>query len=73
MASRGSGTPSRELERVVARPELRVLHLQLREAALELRDARAKRLDLGLAIGVALAVFGLMLRRAPRGGVNVCG
>jgi hypothetical protein len=28
--------------------------LQLREAALELRDARAKTRDLGLAIGVAL-------------------
>ena len=46
------GDPSRELERVVARPELRVLHFQLREAALELRDARAERRDLGLALVV---------------------
>ena len=36
------GDPSRELERVVARPELRVLRLQLREAPLELRDAGAE-------------------------------
>ena len=42
LASRGSGTPSRELERVVARPELRILRLQLREAPLELRDAGAE-------------------------------
>ena len=34
--------------------------LQLREAALELRDARAKRRDLGLALVVALGVFGLL-------------
>ena len=59
LASRGLGTPSRELERVVARPELRVLHFQLREAALELRDARAERRDLGLAFVVALGGFGL--------------
>ena len=31
--------------------------LQLREAALELRDARAKRRDLGLAVVVALGVL----------------
>ena len=37
------GDPSRELERVVARPELGVLHLQLREAPFELCDARAER------------------------------
>ena len=54
------GDPSRELERVVARPELRVLRLQLREASLQFRDARAERLDLGLAVGVALGVFGLL-------------
>ena len=58
------GDPSRELERVVARPELRVLRLQLREAPLELRDARAKRRDLRLAIGVALGVFGLLASAA---------
>ena len=51
------GDPSRELERVVAAPQLRVLRLQLREAALELRDARAKRRDLGLAVVVALGVL----------------
>ena len=51
------GDPSRELERVVARPELRVLHLQLREAALELRNSGAERRDLGLAIVVALGVL----------------
>ena len=51
------GDPSRELERVVARPELRVLRLQLREASLQFRDARAERLDLGLAVGVALGIF----------------
>ena len=52
------GDPSRELERVVVvdlRPQLRVLHFHLRKAALELRDAGAERLDLGLAVGVALA------------------
>ena len=38
--------------------------LQLREAALELRDARAKTRDLGLAIGVALGVFGLLASAA---------
>ena len=54
MASRGSGTPSRELERVVARPELRVLHLHPRELPLELCDARTEGLDLGFAVGVAL-------------------
>ena len=51
------GDPSRELERVVARPELRVLHLQLRESTLELSDARAERRDLGFAVGVALGVL----------------
>ena len=53
--------PSRELERVVVvdlRPQLRVLHFHLRKAALELRDAGAERLDLGLAVGVALGVLG---------------
>ena len=54
MASRRSGTPSRELERVVARPELGVLRFQLREAPFELCDARAERRDLGFAVGVAL-------------------
>jgi len=38
--------------------------LQLREAALELRDARAKRRDLGLALVVALGVFGLLASAA---------
>ena len=42
------GDPSRELGRVVARPELGVLRFHLRELALELRDAGAERLDLGL-------------------------
>ena len=60
VASRGSGNPSRELERVVAAPQLRVLHLQLREASFELRDARAERRDLRLAVGIALGVFGLL-------------
>ena len=60
LASRGSGNLSRELERVVARPELRVLRFHLRELALELRDAGAERRDLGLAVGVALGVFGLL-------------
>ena len=60
MASRRSGTPSRELERVVARPELRVLRFQLREAPFELCDARAERRDLGFAVGVALAIFRLL-------------
>ena len=59
MASRGSGT-SRELERVVARPELGVLRFQLREAPFELCDARAERRDLGFAVGVALAIFRLL-------------
>ena len=57
LASRGSGNLSRELERVVARSELRVLRFHLRELALELRDARAERRDLGLAIVVALGVL----------------
>ena len=64
LASRGSGTPSRELERVVAAPQLRVLHLQLRETALQFRDARAERRDLGLALVVAMGVFGLLASAA---------
>ena len=60
LASRGSGTPSRELERVVARAELGVLHLQLREASLQFRDARAERRDLRLAIGVPPGIFRLL-------------
>ena len=52
--------PSRELERVVIAPQLRVLRFQLREAPLELCDARTVRLDLGLEVGVALVVLGLL-------------
>ena len=52
------GDTSRELERVVARPQLRVLRFQLRDAPLLLGDPRAKRRHLGLAVGVALAIAG---------------
>ena len=71
LASRGSGTPSRELERVVARPELGVLRFQLREAPFELCDARAERRDLGFAVGVALAIFRLLRRAAREGGLDI--
>ncbi len=73
MASRGSGTPSRELERVVARPELGVLRFQLREAPFELCDARAERRDLGFAVGVALAIEACARgSRTARYGVSGC-
>ena len=54
------GDPSRELERVVARPELGVLHLQLREAPFELCDARAERrhLESWCVMGVPGSSFG---------------